>query len=71
MYGKGAASIMDVIKNFCSGMLSVLHITSSPMLYRYPYRTSAEGLRSDWQRIAGDIDSVIGKVKTEADHGRR
>lgn len=61
---------MDILKSFCTGAISVLQITSAPLLYRYPYRTSAEGLKSDWQRIAGDIESVIGKIKTEAEHGR-
>lgn len=61
---------MNVIKSFCTGILSVLEVTSAPLLYRYPYRTTAEGFRSDWQKIAGDIESVIGKIKTEADYGR-
>lgn len=57
---------MNVIGTFCTGLLSVLQITSAPMLYRYPYRTSAEGLRSDWQRIAQDIENMIGKIAEEA-----
>lgn len=40
------------------------------MLYRYPYRTSAEGLRSDWGKIAQDIESVIGRLEAEANHER-
>lgn len=60
---------MNVIGTFCTGLISVLQITSAPMLYRYPYRTSAEGLRSDWQRIGQDIDNMIGKIAEEARHG--
>jgi len=29
---------MAVMRDFVSGLFSVLKITSSPMLYRYPYR---------------------------------
>ena len=61
---------MNVVKSFCTGILSVLEITGRPMLYRYPYRTTAEAFKSDWQKIAGDIDSVMGKIKSEADYGR-
>lgn len=59
------------MRNFAVGLMSVLKITGSSLLYRYPYRTSAEGLRTDWQRIGGDIDSVIGKLMEEARHGQR
>ncbi len=62
---------MDILKSFMSGAVSVLQITSAPLLYRYPYRNSGEGLRSDWQRIAADVESVMGKLKAEADDGRR
>ena len=61
---------MNVIGNFVKGLFSVLHVTSVPMLYRYPYRTSAEGLKSDWNRIGGDIESVMGKLEAEAHHGK-
>jgi len=61
---------MDIFKSFLGGALSVLQVTSAPLLYRYPYRNSGEGLRSDWQRIAGDVESVMGKLKSEADDGR-
>jgi hypothetical protein len=44
--------------------------TRVPMLYRYPYRTSAEGLKSDWHKIGGDIDSVMGKLVAEAHDGQ-
>lgn len=61
---------MDVIRNFSVGMVSVLRITGAPLLYRYPYRTSAEGLRADWSSIGKDIHSVIGKLETEAHDGQ-
>jgi len=60
---------MNVLGAFCTGLISVLQITSAPLLYRYPYRTSAEGLRSDWQRIGQDIENMIGKIQEEARHG--
>ena len=61
---------MNVMRHFVAGLFSVLKIVGGPMLYRYPYRTSAEWLRSDWNSIAQDIQSVIGKMEAEAD-GRR
>ena len=61
---------MDVVRNFCAGMVSVLQITSAPLLYRYPYRTTAEAMYADWQRIAGDIESVIGTITRESNYGR-
>ena len=61
---------MSIMRAFCSGLLSVLQITSAPLLYRYPYRTSAEGLRSDWQKIGQDIEVVMGKIQAEARHGQ-
>lgn len=60
---------MNILGAFCTGLISVLQITSAPLLYRYPYRTSAEGLRSDWQRIGQDIENMIGKIQEEARHG--
>lgn len=47
----------------------VLKTVGAPLLYRYPYRNSAEGLRSDWQKIAGDISSVMESIRHEQDHG--
>ena len=58
---------MQVMGNFARGLLSVIKITASSMLYRYPYRTSAEGLRADWTSIGKDIDSVIGRLEKAAD----
>lgn len=60
---------MQVIGDFIRGFVSVLKTTSAPLLYRYPYRNSAEALHKDWQNIGDDIESVIGKLE-DADHGR-
>lgn len=62
---------MSSTKNFIVGALSVLKITGSPLLYRYPYRTSWEGLRADWNSISGDISSVIGKLEEGHYDGKR
>lgn len=62
---------MQIIKHFVSGLLSVLKITGAPLLYRYPYRTSAEAFRADWTSIGNDIESVMGKLQAEAHDGRR
>lgn len=62
---------MNVLRDFAVGLVSVLKITGAPLLYRYPYRTSAEGLRSDWLRIGQDIESVGGKLVSEADYESR
>lgn len=61
---------MQVMRDFVIGIFSVLKATSAPLLYRYPYRNSAEGLRKDWQNIGKDIDSVFGKIR-EASDGRQ
>lgn len=54
---------MQIMRNFAHGIFMVLKLTGAPLLYRYPYRNSAEGLRKDWLNIGSDIDSVIGKLK--------
>lgn len=61
---------MQVIRNFFVGIFSVLKITSSPLLYRYPYRNSAEGLRKDWVNIGQDIENIIGKLEENSDGNR-
>jgi hypothetical protein len=61
---------MSAFDDFVNGLFSVLKVTSSPMLYRYKYRNSAEGLRKDWLSIGGDIHSVIGKLE-ENDNGNK
>lgn len=58
---------MSVVKSFMSGFMSVVTVTAMPQLYRYPYRTSAEGLRGDMQRVGGDIESVLGRLSAYSD----
>lgn len=62
---------VNVIGDFVFGLLHVIKITGGPMLYRYPYRTSAEGLRTDWLNIGKDIESVIGRLEDNTPHGSR
>ena len=62
---------MSVMNNFIAGMVKVLKITGSDLLYRYPYRTSSEGLRADWMKIGQDIGSVFGTIQSEAQHDQR
>jgi len=50
--------MIGLLKNMLSGMGSVLRIPASP-LYRYPYRQSGEGLRSDWLKIGKDVQSTL------------
>lgn len=59
---------MNIMHNFAHGIFTVLKLTGAPLLYRYPYRNSGQALRSDWLRIASDIESVMGKLKDEQ-HG--
>lgn len=54
---------MAIFKDFIVGFVSVLKTTSSPLLYRYPYRNSAEAFTKDWHNIGLDIQSVIGKLE--------
>ena len=61
---------MKVMGLFIGGFFSVVKIIGTPLMYRYPYRTSAEGLRSDWMNIGKDIESVIGRLKAAADYER-
>lgn len=56
---------MNIFKDFSIGVFSVLKSVGAPLLYRYPSRNSAEALRGDWLRIAGDIDAVIGQLKQD------
>ena len=51
--------------NFFSGALSVISVTATPQLYRYPYRTSAEALRGDMKRIGKDIDTCLDQITRE------
>ena len=59
---------MHIIRNFAGGLVSVLKVIGGPMLYRYPYRISAEGLRGDWLSIGRDIENVMGKLQEAAHH---
>lgn len=54
---------MQIMRNFAQGIFTVIRLTGAPLLYRYPYRNSAEALRADWLKVGGDIESVIGKLK--------
>lgn len=56
---------MQIIRPFASGIFTVLKLVAAPLLYRYPYRNSGEALRSDWLKIAGDIESVMGQLQNE------
>lgn len=59
-----------MIGDFFKGIASVLHVTSTPPLYRYPYRTSAEALRGDMKRIGSDIQASLDKMQYEGnDYG--
>ncbi len=61
---------MSVVANFVKGMLSVITVTASPQLYRYPYRTSSEGLRGDMLRVGEDVESVIGQLQDWSPDGK-
>jgi hypothetical protein len=62
---------MQVMRDFMTGFVSVIRVIGAPLLYRYPYRTSAEALRADWLNIGKDIDSIMGRLKTDAEDGQR
>lgn len=62
---------MKIFGDFAYGLVHVIKVMGAPMLYRYPYRTSAEGLRTDWMSIGKDIESVIGKLQDSAENGQR
>jgi hypothetical protein len=53
---------MNIFRVFFSGVFSVLNVSAPAMLYRYPYRTSAEGLHGDWGRIGDDIRTVSNQL---------
>ena len=61
---------MQIVHDFVSGVLAVIKVTAAPMLYRYPYRTSAEALRGDWAKIGGDLESMMGRLQEELAHER-
>ena len=51
---------MKHLLNFLDGLSRQFAITTPP-LYRYPYRNSAEGLRGDMNRIGKDIKYLLDK----------
>lgn len=53
---------MGIASSFIRGFLSVITVTASPQLYRYPYRSSAEGLRGDMLRVGEDVEAVLGRL---------
>ncbi len=62
---------MSVVASFFKGMLSAITVTAAPQIYRYPYRSSAEGLRGDMQRIGGDIEAVMEQLSEYTQHNRK
>jgi hypothetical protein len=49
---------MNFLKQFFAGF-GALFATTTPPLYRYPYRNSADALRGDWYRVGKDIEATI------------
>jgi hypothetical protein len=47
----------NYLKGFLSSIASALTLTSPP-LYRYPYRNTAEAFRGDWKNIGKDIEAA-------------
>ena len=62
---------MSIVVSLIKGALSVITVTAAPQLYRYPYRSSAEGLRGDMQRVGGDVEAVFERLGGAADGKRR
>lgn len=62
---------MNTLENFVKGFLTVLTITASPQLYRYPYRGSAEGLRGDMLRVGEDMFSALNRLPTKEERNER
>lgn len=58
-----------MLGDFFRGILSSVTVTSTPQLYRYPYRSNAEAMRGDMKRIGGDIDAALEKMSyNQEDH---
>ena len=53
---------MSLIKDVVFGLISVLKTTGSPLLYRYPYRNSAEGLRADVVLVDPAVPRVVATI---------
>lgn len=51
-----------MLHDFVKGFISVITVTAAPQLYRYPYRSSAEALRGDMQRVGADMQATLDKV---------
>jgi len=58
---------MQIMRNFANGIFTVLKLTGAPLLYRYPYRNSAEALRGDWMKVGADMREALGNL--EKDNG--
>ncbi len=58
---------MNIMRQFTSGVMSVLKVTGTPLLYRYPYRNSAEAFQSDWAKINHDIANIMGRMEEAGD----
>jgi hypothetical protein len=58
---------MNLVRQLFAGFGALFAITTPP-LYRYPYRQNYEGLRGDWLRVGGDIESAI-ETTDEEYHG--
>ena len=56
---------MNFFKQLFGGFSAVFSITTPP-LYRYPYRNSAEALRGDMLRVGGDMH-YVGEQMSEGD----
>lgn len=54
-----------MLHDFVKGFISVITVTAAPQLYRYPYRSSAEALRGDMQRIGKDLQATFDKLTQE------
>ena len=59
------------MRDFVTGFVSVLKLVGGPMIYRYPYRTSAEALRGDWLNISKDMNNIMGALAMEKHDGQR
>ncbi|MBV8938415.1 MAG: hypothetical protein JO089_01065 [Alphaproteobacteria bacterium] len=62
---------MSIVSTLIKGMVSVITVTAAPQLYRYPYRSSAEGLRGDMSKVGGDIAEVLSRTRAYEDEDAR
>lgn len=54
-----------MLNDFVKGFISVITVTASPQLYRYPYRSSAEALRGDMLRVGKDMSETFDKLNQD------